>query len=1361
MEEHEDTDQVLQNEILSKQFLDIQFVKPRHLTSKQECLFRFASSMIHISSKYMVVQRIFMFLRFFQHIFITSFLELTYCKNRDRVTIYQEVLSFVFQQPQQQPNLLLCVICFCLGVFCIFLYFYGLYCSSKHIILSNTILYIIYIVTVEVVNFILFILISQTSNLFGQLILGDYLHFMPQFAIQSVVLLVLLFINGAHHDTIYNSQFYLSGTYAKLSSPNVLSNSFLVILYVVSFAVKITDPKLHYRALGSLYIGYGVFFVLKGFVSYFMHNEMNAYVCSFGVTFIAAGIQSILHGLELTKEVEIYLYSLLIIFFVFYFVFYAIFALIAKMQAKRLAACGVNFDSLNIRSVWHLTMMFRSGFAYGVKTALNGQFLEWATQHFNIRDLEILMIRYASLFKNPPLYMSILDSNFRETPRRRSNQFIIYEYDLINDMRSVTKLKPEYQEAIQNVSNKICLFPSLSQLYAKSLTNSPTNSFYLIQGMHHMRNIIISFVWEMKHRFPNNILVIKMCILYEMYITRDKENLGLLKYYKTQLENDNEAYIDKFFTIPLTKFTRAHGLIMDLDDTDIKSQSDENSYTEAEEKYAKMHTIQKRFEIYNHRTLIIWLLLCSVGVSIFTIFLTNYIICYNQTNQNDNFTNLQFAFLDFASYFFKNMVTVIPVATGNMAFNTTNCLCKDPELFYKLRGQFSHLILTEPFESDICLNRYTARTNFAIETPIFHSNDTIIMPFHIFTDQIYTIIRDKLSDANGEAVSEDWIIYFVDSFAVLAQQIADGGAVMSDDASADYLSCYEKQAQTKIQYSYYAFAGLSGMTIIYFICCFFYAIYVIRVFTENLPSSRIIYVYLSKAHPNLTNTLLKIAGYYIIVVACVVASYFIDYELYAYSSKGFKNLVQNTISTTRSVFYAFNAVNSFELYNYTNYSNYVNQSTLVGYVNRSLNFFFGNTNTETLKLSNIDLDLSLFELAVLNNSTPNKLISTNETTTQIRTLFMDYLVPSLVDQEKNNTLERIETSEVQLVFHSFVGELLYCTVILTFWLFFFAMIDFFDLTTELKELIKIYVESSENKINAVDPIDAWKNKTSAQFVLETLLNPTCLTSSEGIIITVNSYWCNFFQKQMDEFIGADVEDFIKDIIDKLNIISVQDYKLYVLEEQIEERKVSMKLEKLKDMIISYRCDVGPKRFANWRNINYELDFVAVVNASIYIKPEGDEEILMAADEMITNLLERKIRVLADFDIIRSSARQITIIFGVNKQLTNFQIISQAVTLAIDFCMSVASNECRDFAMTPTCVISCGNATFNMTEDNLGTIDISGVAICDASVLQQYAQQGSVTVSKMVVQELEKSGFQHDFVKILDNVYEMFVDSTLQ
>ena len=77
-------------------------------------------------------------------------------------------------------------------------------------------------------------------------------------------------------------------------------------------------------------------------------------------------------------------------------------------------------------------------------------------------------------------------------------------------------------------------------------------------------------------------------------------------------------------------------------------------------------------------------------------------------------------------------------------------------------------------------------------------------------------------------------------------------------------------------------------------------------------------------------------------------------------------------------------------------------------------------------------------------------------------------------------------------------------------------------------------------------------------------------------------------------------------------------------------------------------------------------------------------------------------------------------------------------------------------MVPSAVVTCGDAFFGMNEEELGTIGISGTAVSDLSSIQQYSRQGTITASHRVIQELEKNKIRHNFVKMLDNVYQLLI-----
>lgn len=1359
MEDSSENEGILQSEILNKQFAEIQFIKPKHLCEKDERLFRNAQSLLRLASSYYYIERFFSVLRFLQQIYIVSLLSIVSAKNNGTTTLYQKLICFFFQQPRDEPNLLLCVIMSCIGIYCLFFFIYGLYATKKHYSLSRPITLLIYIFSVEVTDFSLLILVSQTANLFAQVILGNYTYYIPQFVVQVIIISIMIYVNKLNYQTVFNSQFYLAGSKACLSSPVLFHNSLVVINFLVTFGIKINAPKLYFGAFAALYMAYGLFFVIKCFCSHYIHNNANAYMGAFGITFIVAGIFASLHSGGVTGSSDLYIYSLLVIWIIIYYVLQYILSLITKKLAHKLQDVDTDFDKLHIRSVWHLVHYFRAGFSSGVPSAINGQLLDWAIQRFNIQDLEQIMIRYATLFKNPPLYMSFLDSNFRDAPHSRSDAFVIYEYDLINDMRSVSEMKAEYQDAIVGVTQKITSFPMIEILYAKNITNKPKVNFYLIQSLHHMRSLIYSFVNELRARFPNNIQVIKLCILYETYVTKDKANVELLKRNLSQLENDSSQYCDILFTIPLTLFPHAQRNIVQQNECELKSFSEEESGLACEESAKKAHHLSHKYRPYNTRYFIAYFLLFLSGVCVIAIFIVNFVTAKMHADEDDVFTYLQNSYIEFTSFFFQKMTTVIPVAEGLFDNSESECICNSSDEFHKVRGRYSYLVLAEPFQTDSCMNDYISNSSFMISAPVFDNQYRVPMPFHIFIDKIYNIILTIFPEADGARVDDKWLEYIVNTFSVLSTQIADGKATVSTEMSEKYLTCHQKAARRQISIVYIPFFAALGLLLIYTIFHIIWSYHVFQIFNDENLKVNIIVAYLRKYYKSPPLYLSSIIGNIFLIAILVVASYFSELALYSSAKKTFSDLIVNTISDTRSVFYAFNAINAFQLYNVTNYTTLVTKENLTNYVSRSLEFFAETGQANNIRSTRTELPLSILQLALINYSSPTELYTSFESNDQLRLIFEQLTLPTILNISQANTLDRLLESQKYLIYHAELGELFYCIILSFFWVFFIKLLEFYELTSEIKELMKIVMEL--NTSTAIRTLKQSKYKTSAQFILDTISSPLALATTDSLIVTVNSSWCAFFEKQESAFIGMSIQEFTPLVADKMKIVDVnQMYKILIVMEQLEERKVTHELEQLKETIISYRCDIGPKRFANWRNGCHEIDFVAVLSASVYAVTENDDDAMIETNQMVMEMLDQHLRLLGDFDIIKSSARQITIIFGVNKRLPPFQLVAQAITLAIDFSLCIVSNEYEGISITPTCVVTCGNAVFGMNEERLGTIDISGSAICEVMPLTQHALQGTVTCSEMVVDMLESNGIRHGFQKVMDNCYQLRVDPNL-
>ncbi|EAX95654.1 hypothetical protein TVAG_045430 [Trichomonas vaginalis G3] len=1359
MEDSSENEGILQGDILNKQFAEIQFIKPKHLTEKEELLFRNAQATLRLASSYYYIEKFFSVLRFFEQVYIVSLLSIVSAKNVGISTLYQKLICFFFQQPQDEPNLLLCVIITCLSIYCLFFFLFGLYSAKKHFSLSRPLMLAVYIFSVEITDFSLLILVSQTANLFAQIILGGYSYYMIQFVAQIIVIALNVYINNLNHETVFNSQFYLAGSGASLSSPATFSNSLLIIIFLVTFGIKINPAKLYFGAFSALYIAYGLYFMTKGFCSSYIHNSANAYVASYGFTFIVAGIFSILHSADKNSSPDLYIYSLLVIWIIVYYFIRWILSLVSKRLANKLQECDNDFDKLRIRSVWHLVHYFRSGFSSGIASAINGQLLDWAIQKFNIQDLEPLMIRFATLFKNPPLYMSFLDANFRNYPHLRPDAFVIYEYDLINDMRSVSELKAEYQEAIINITQKISSFSQIELLYAKNVTNKLMTNFYLIQSLHHTRSLIYSFVNEIKARFPNNIQVLKLCALYETFVTKDKSNVDLLKKNIAQLENDPTNYCDILFTIPLTLFPHAQRNIVQQNECELKSFSEEESAAVGEDQQKKSHHLTHKYKPYNSRYYIAYVLMFIAGICVVIIYIANFITAKKQMEENDVFTYLQQAYIEFTSYFFLKMTTVIPVSMGLFPNSESECICNISEEFHHVRGQYAYMVLSEPFQTDSCLNDYFSSSTFMIDAPVFDNNYRVSMPFHIFIDKIYNIILTIFPEADGAKVDDKWIKYIVNTFSVLAYQIAQGKATVTTELSNEYLTCHEKVAKQRVLSIYIPFFITMFLVIVYLLVHIMWTRHIFQIFSDDTSKSNLLVAYLRKYFKTPSKYLFSIAIYVIIIIALIIGSFFVENQLYKASKNAFYDLVNNTISDTRSIFYSFNAINSFQLYNYTNYTSYLTQENLTQYVKRTLEFFGETGSSDNIRTTRTELQVSLLELALIQYSSDEALYTSNTTNEMLRHIFEDLTLPTILNISRENNIERQETSTRYLVMHAQIGEIFYLSVLCLFWIFFIKVLDFMELTSEIKELMKIVVEFSTN--TAIRTLKQSKYKTSAQFIIDTISSPIALITTDNLIITVNSSWCAFFEKPEASFIGMNIDEFFPQINEKMKIADVNPfYKIVMLMEQLEERKVTHELEQLKETIISYRCDIGPKRFANWRNGCHEIDFVAVLSCSVYAVTENDDDAMIETNQMIMEMLDQHLRLLGDFDIIKSSARQITIIFGVNKRLQPFQLVAQAVTLAIDFSLCIVSNEYEGITITPTCVVTCGNAIFGMNEERLGTIDISGSAICEVMPLTQYALQGTVTVSSKVVEMLESNGIRHGFKKLIDDAYQLKVDPNL-
>lgn len=1338
----------LKKDVLSKQFTEVPFVRHSSLPLSDETLFRFAQSILRVAANYSYIGWVFSLVKIYVHIYAASLMDLHYMDILNIKSKYQIILTYFFQQPKDEPSLLLCMIISALSFIGILLYFAGYYLEKRHWKLGTLSLLLIYVFGVEILNITSYIHMCQLANMFSQIILGEYNEYIPQFFVQVIIIGILIYINTNNYYTVYNSTFYMSGSGVMLCSPCVVYYSYLTLLALTIIGMKVTLTQLHFKALGFLYVGYGCFFIAKGFYTLYIHVRRNSYLVSCGLVLILEGCFSYTHSLVASPYPGIFIIAILFTSTALNFIVYYILRYIEKRQAKILELAGMDFESLNMKSAWKMSMIFRSGFQYGVPSALTGQFLEWAMHKFNPDNFKIMLFRYASLFKNPPLYMSLLSNDFRVRNNDRAMRFIMYEYDLMNDLRSINKIKPEHLDMIKDISEKIVSFPSLEVLYAKALTRNYWSNFIIIQSLHHMKQLLTNSVTELRQRFPNNIYVMKLCILFESYVEKKPDNVLVLRQQIERLEEESNYYVDKTFTIPFAMFPYTALQIMKQDELELKSVSEEYSYTASSETMAKIPKIEKRYAHHSKRFFILVAFISILFSAITVVFIFNYLSALNEKEQSNRFTEVQFSLLDFSSYFFEKMIMLLPTISRADDKHSLDVYAQSFNEYVQKREKYVFAKLNDPTNNDPCLSEYFDDSRIMVKTPVFKCKKVYSLIFHSYADKFYKTIIASIPEI--EADTEDWMRYFVESLASLSCEISRND-IFQVDSSLKYLTCHNKLTVYRSQLKLVLFIAVAVAALAFVIIHILYNKHLFSTFPDTCGDTCIIVAYIGRHYKSFLVFLVTMVVYFAVMLIAVIFGLFSQIIVFKISEQWFADPIEKSVNDIRNAFYAFNTVNSFELYPYMHLSSTLSKEMLIGFINSSISYFFNSVQ------GSVNLPLTLLIEAVVTSSSANELYADNKTRCVLRDLFSNYVNTTISTENSQNFETRIHLSSQFLIINTVLTELFYFISIFFLYVFFYKVINLFLLTSEIKDLINISIETSENKISSVNSLAHWKYKTGEQFIFETFLKPLCLITDTGIIIFTNSIWNHYFDGTESDFVGHYVEDFIRGV-NYVGMISLESGdKIVMIDEQLEERQISQKLEETKQTIIHYRSQIGPKRFAKLTTVETKIDFVAILCMSVHILPEDEEDIVMEGFERVMDILERKLRIMADFDIIKSSSRQITIMLGLNQQISPQVIIMEAVSTAIEFCMDITSDEHENMNLTPACLVTCGDAVFNMNEEDMNISVISGSATASLSELLQYQKHGVVSASKDVIKILEQTHRSHKFQKVLENLYQLPID----
>ena len=1348
--------------------------------SSDSTLFRFIETLAQGSIISTVFPFLFHFLRIIQRIAIISLVSMQDFEDEGNTISYYHQFMRLFVPAANVYGVAAVIALSTISVFC---YIFGYIMTKKCYVFNNYFMFFMYIFAGEMPSILVEIIGSQVITAAFSIAYGKSASYVPFFIILLIFLIILMYISSIIECTLFNSLFYSGGKYVYCTKMVRSGFLFLLIIFIVSFTHNTFPFKYAHITYSILLLWYALHFLIIGSKIYHINDSTYNGMFAYGFTFLIAGINAIIlaAGGSVNEATFISVYPL--IFIVVYFFYWMFYKIKTKKTADKLQNVCSDFSQLGLKKINDVIFTYRSGFAYGIPSVINGKFAEWCLNNYNIDDLFLVVTRYASLSAVPSFAVRFMNENLFDKCKTKEELFVLWEYVLMTDLKTVTELPKSIMPSLSEAIRRCGTIPEIETSVTKNFSSDMNSNFLLLGYLQLIREQLKLYVNNAKLRFPNSLLVLRLACLFELNISKNKSLSDIIKKQIRQLENDNTQFVDIKFMTPLTGLPEAQKVIFEHNDNR-KSISDDTetdgsltgpsfqSSSDSTDDSSLRLSLPIYRKIHRH-SIITSLLIILLFATLLVIVLADHFNIYEYIRDEEKINLVLDAFFNSSIAFLRGGIGSIFTLNGDGDVATSEFMLEMHRQFSSQRDVFAEIQNRYVENDGDVFELFIEETTVPIIMPTYNENYTIKSTLSSaqieYLDQI-SIIIDSLGE--NEEADPAWIRYIA---LMQYYMIIEGTPSIGDRYSSALVHFMERTSKYTVDaiiFSHIPFMVVCVLIIVYLI----QKLTVVRQLTKSVPKDNKIKINimsnLNKNYPSLCKTITWILlAFLATIIVVVFMALSVIYMLYD-NKNAYKSYLSNDGADVRSFFNLYGAVAAFQISYYSSKLTGslaitdITDENLTILVERCISYFMMGNKSNSVNLERTTANIFSLVTEMINNVDTNYVIQNDlldlDKIKALRTHFIDVAVPEKLTFTKQNLNDKIDFIDSEKAYFS--------TVIIIFYivLFILAIADSFVLFSFKRTFDVLFhlapIIDEEFKTKFVTDDSQGNELTSHAELIDYVEQPCLITTKDGIIISANKSWLNQYGSLKHSYVGKSYKPFLtQDESDKLIERSItDDLVLVVINVLPEEQAQKNLLDQLRSKMISYRRELGLERFAMMQEGSYSIRFAALV--SIYWFSDAYSDFISTGKYELQDYIKTVLVPFIDYDLLNSSGRQSVIVFGVNEVLEPPNIVAQAITFALSLIIKSEVDKKPDSCF-PQIAISCGDITCTMSEEKLARIELTGSSISKLMPLISQTIPGNLTICKETMEILQEMKFtprpDEVFIQINPDMYQFTLTDAVQ
>ena len=1248
-----------------------------------------------------------------------------------------------------------------LAGFSIAFYLFGLKLCYDYKQIGSTLLTLIMLFSICLCNATLIPFIAECTRFLLKHILGQISQNLVQLLIEMILVASQLFLLYIQYCTCFNSTLYRSNIYATFTSFHFMPFSFIMLTILqVTSEFFLSNEQIYYLFV-IIYFFFGICFIYNGLRHVYIHEDGNAMACSFGFTFLAATVHGILKICGISAD-DIMLYVMLLILILSYAGFHAIIKKTQSNSAKELMNCKMNFEKLKIKTASDLIHYMQSGFNNGIKSAIDGSFLEWGIHLYGINELFYVMIRYATIVKTAPYYMSYID-NLYSKAHRLGQIYVIYEYETIQKTRITNHVPSELKEYIDEFMMHSDHFLKLESILANYLCNDVNTNFLITCVLYHMKNRLRDQIFHITAIYPNCIAVLKM---NESFARDLEENDRKADKFKLIREALKSGYINSascigylpYHTFPITQkfiFQNDHDIELNSldesgDDISFKGNDDENDNSNDEKSSnAEIDDNDKEEEIKTTK---------------------------QETKMNDKSTHNS-SFIDsqnvvlrmFFGFALICVVCILLAIYGTLftvftsvevdqwIMNTTDTLNSYMDSCYLLLTGSLELLL-DPVERTI-FNQESAnftRSGYFLSSLRYPSQYTktdprsrfssilreggLIDDFYVFMAEFQEKLRLLLrTESQTDSIFEEILNRYYQLLIMSRELIAEFSSSLLK--TIDYADSIYTQNFIYFNIPLWVFSSIG------FIYWFSREVYVhLSALPIKLqPKKDLVIPYFAKHYGSYTKENC-IIFFIFVIVAFVLISFSFSIQACFNSKQEFMHEYISLVhSDALSQSFFFQLVACAELYSHID-TIFVEQWDLNFIILTALNYFTNGTTKGIVLHQRIDQSPYFIFVTMFDKYDSGSFYYTVEENSIIRQYYREYLVAGY------RQLSKTTTSEKQDEVFEFIDEVELICIVFSF-LIFISILSLFQyfLYYNLNSLEFPYMleRMSPSALAEFGNIVQFQKENS--HLIDYLQVPAALITQSGVITHVNPSWLSRIDDDEKRTIGSHYYTYNRDF---LSVKLSQNTYLLMVRHLDEDLKVFQKCNSLENELMNLRNQICPRAVADQMNGEFDTRFTVLVALSILIDNPDIEVTFKQIIEHFLEVTTKQLNYSCFYDILKGSPTTLLILFGFGQEIQPEYLMAEVFIFCTNLMLTMIESKFGSNFTKPMMLITCGDTTISLKEESLGDINLSGEASSKMMAMHPYGNPFTISMCGDSYELMQEIGIDIKAKKVAEDTYQI-------